>query len=136
MNVKAALYAVAALMIVGAGYRYADLKADARMAEAELNAAVARAQQGKRDYAKLVAAQNALDALRADADSVRLDLDRLRRAESERARRPSADACAVERAAVARCEGLLRESAELLVGGSGLLRRNAAIHDAAIRAIE
>lgn len=124
----------AACFAAGAGL--AHYKGAEALAQARLEAAIVRANDGRESYAKLVAAQNALDALRADADRVRLDLDRVRRAESERAARASASACDVERAAVSRCENLLRESAELLSEARSLLDRNAAIHDAAIRAIE
>ena len=81
-------------------------------------------------------AQNALDALRAERVDVDAELERLRRAVASRAERPSASACAVERAAVARCESLLRESADLLAEGGALLQRNASIHDAVVRATE
>lgn len=56
------------------------------------------------------------------------DLD----AYQDRERRASADACRVERAAIARCEVLLGESAELLAEGSDLLQRNAGVHDATV----
>nr|DAH24027.1 MAG TPA: hypothetical protein [Caudoviricetes sp.] len=60
------------------------------------------------------------------------DLDRVQRAYQDRERRASADACRVERAAIARCEVLLGESAELLAEGSDLLQRNAGVHDATV----
>lgn len=118
------------------GFGMASYRGAEELAQARLEAAIVRANDGRESYAKLVAAQDALDNLRADADRVRLDLDRVRRAESERAARASASACDVERAAVSRCENLLRESAELLSEARKLLENNAAIHDAAIRAIE
>lgn len=118
------------------GFGTAHERGKRELADARLDAAIVRASDGRESYAKLVAAQDALDSLRADADSLRLDLDRVRRAESQRAARASASACDVERAAVSRCENLLRESAELLSEARKLLENNAAIHDAAIRAIE
>lgn len=124
----------AACFSAGAGL--AHYKGAEALAQARLEAAIVRANDGREAYAKLVAAQDALDALRVDADRVRLDLERVRRAESQRAARESAPACDVERAAVSRCESLLRESADLLSEARSLLDRNAAIHDAAIRAIE
>ena len=104
------------------------------MAARELKAAVARAEQGKRSYEKLVEAQNGLDAWRASAESMSAELERVRSA--KRAVRESADACSVERAAVAKCEGLLAESVELLAEGAGLSERNAAVHDALARTVK
>lgn len=124
----------AACFTAGAGL--AHYKGAEALGQARLEAAIVRANDGREAYAKLVAAQDALDDLRVDADRVRLDLERVRRAESQRAARESAPACDVERAAVSRCESLLRESADLLSEARSLLDRNAAIHDAAIRAIE
>lgn len=124
----------AACFAAGAGL--AHYKGAEALAQARLEAAIVRANDGRESYAKLVAAQDALDSLRADADSLRLDLDRVRRAESQRAARASASACDMERAAVARCEGLLRESSELLSEARNILEGNAAIHDATVRAVE
>ena len=93
-----------------------------------LDAAIARAEQGKRSYEKLVEAQNGLDAWRASAESMSAELERVRSA--KRTVRTSADTCGVERAAVARCEGLLERSADAVARCSDLLQRDAAIHDA------
>ena len=98
------------------------------MQQQELDAAIARAEQGKRSYEKLVEAQNGLDAWRASAESMSAELERVRSA--KRTVRTSADTCGVERAAVARCESLLAESVELLAEGAELSERNAAVHDA------
>ena len=98
------------------------------MAARELKAAVARAEQGKRSYEKLVEAQNGLDAWRASAESMSAELERVRSA--KRTVRTSADTCGVERAAVARCEGLLERSADAVARCSDILQRDAAIHDA------
>ena len=103
------------------------------LSEQEMSAAVARAEQGKKDYARLVEAQNGLDAWR------RNDLDaELRREQSAAEKRDRASAsvtCDMDRAAVRRCEALLRESAKLLTEGGELLQRNAANHDAVIKAM-
>lgn len=99
-----------------------------KIAKMELDAAVERAEQGKRDYERIIEAQNGLDAWRATADSLSAELDRVRK--QKRQVRASADTCRVERDAVTRCEGLLGESLELLREGSNLSERNAAIHDA------
>ena len=98
------------------------------MQQQELDAAIARAEQGKRSYEKLVEAQNGLDAWRASAESMSAELERVRSA--RRTVRTSADTCGVERAAVARCEGLLERSADAVARCSDLLQRDAAIHDA------
>lgn len=124
---------VALAFVVGFGLAY--YRGEEKLKDAQLDAAVVRAQDGRKAYERLVEAQNALDALRADRVDVDAELERLRRAVASRAERPSASACGVERAAVARCEGLLRESAELLAEGGNLLQRNAAIFDATVRAV-
>lgn len=101
-----------------------------RLQQQALDAAVARAEQGARDYAKIIEAQNGLDSWRAAADSLSSELDRVRKQSASRAVRESADACSMERAAVARCERLLERSADAVARCSDLLQRNAAIHDA------
>ena len=103
---------------------------DEQIAQDALNAAVARAEQGKRDYAKVIDAQNALDAARRRQSDTAAEFARLRQQLARREQRDSADACRMERAAATRCENLLRESQELLAEGSELLERNAAVHDA------
>lgn len=114
------------------GYMYASHEYGEEIANIKLEAAIIRANDGRKSYEKLVAAQNALDASRRDAVRLSDDLDRVQRAYKDRERRASADACRVERAAIARCEGLLRESTELLAEGSGLLQRNTGVHDATV----
>lgn len=136
MNIRLAISGVAILSAGIVGYLIGDYQGEIRLQDAQLDAAVVRAQDGRKAYERLVEAQNALDALRADRVDVDAELERLRRAVASRAERPSAPACAVERAAVARCESLLRESAELLAEGGALLQRNAGAHDAVVRAIE
>ena len=122
------------LFIAGAvcGYMYASHKYGEEIADVKLQAAIVRVNDGRKAYEKLVAAQNALDASRRDAVRLSDDLDRVQRAYKDRERRASADACRVERSAIARCERLLRESTELLAEGSGLLQRNAGVHDATV----
>ena len=127
---------VAAVTSFAIGFGLAYYRGEEQLKDAQLDAAVVRAQDGRKAYERLVEAQNALDALRAERVDVDAELGRLRRAVASRAERPSAPACAVERAAVARCEDLLREGAELLAEGGALLQRNAGAHDAVVRAIE
>lgn len=136
MNIRLAISGVAILSAGIVGYLIGDYQGEIRLQDAQLDAAVVRAQDGRKAYERLVEAQNALDALRAERVDVDTELERLRRAVASRAKRSSAPACAVERAAVARCESLLRESAELLAEGGALLQRNAGAHDAVVRAIE
>lgn len=118
------------------GYAHSTAKWEARVQTSELEAAVARANQGRKDYAKLVEAQNQIASLRRDADRLDADLRRVQRSAENRVRKASASACRDERAAVARCEGLLRESSELLAEGGELLQRNAAVHDALVQLVK
>ena len=110
------------------GWYVASDHYDKKITQDQLDAAVARAEQGKKAYEKLIEAQNSLDAWRSSAESMSVELDRMR--DAQRSVRESASACRVERAAVARCEGLLREGSDLLAEGADLLERNAAVHDA------
>lgn len=126
----AVLVASAAFFV--AGYQYAAALYGEEIANVKLQAAIVRANDGRKSYEKLIAAQNALDAARRDAVRLSDDLDRVQRAYQDRERRASADACRVERAAIARCEVLLGESAEILAEGSDLLQRNAGVHDATV----
>ena len=105
------------------------------LSEQEMSAAVARAEQGKRDYARLVEAQNGLDAWRRNAVDLDAELRRVQSAAEKRDRASASVTCGMDRAAVRRCEALLRESAELLTEGGELLQRNAATHDAVIKAM-
>ena len=98
----------------------------------QLEAAVARAEQGKKDYAKLVSAVDQVVAADVDIERIRSDTDRMRRAYESRLRKASAAACNAEQAAVARCEKLLRESVGLIEEGRSLLLRNAAVHYALV----
>lgn len=127
--------AASAVLAFAVGFGLAYYRGEEQLKDAQLDAAVVRAQDGRKAYERLVEAQNALDALRAARVDVDAELERLRRAVASRAERPSASTCAVERAAVARCEGLLRESAELLAEGRGLLQRNAEIRDVTMKAL-
>lgn len=115
-----------------AGYQYAAAFYGEEIANVKLQAAIVRANDGRKAYEKLVAAQNALDASRRDAVRLSDDLDRVQRAYKDRERRASADACRVERAAVSACEKLLLEGAGLVEGGGRILQDVSAIHDARV----
>lgn len=107
-----------------------------KMKDAELAAAVQRAEQGRRDYEKLVYAQNVADALRRDAVDLRNVNDRLRRAVSDRTRSADTTSADVERAQRAACEGLLLRCSEALGRGCGLLQDVAVTHDALVEAVK
>ena len=128
------ILAIVAAFLSGAllTYKYEEQKLE----NAELQAAILRANDGRKSYERILAAQNELDELRVQHDGVRASLERMRRAESQRAKRESASSCGVEREAVAKCERLLREGAELLVEGDDLLRKHTAIHDALASTID
>lgn len=122
--------ALAAVISFSSGALITAKHYEDEIAARELKAAVARAEQGRVAYEKLIAAQNGLDAWRASAESMSAELDRVREQSRRRAVRESAYACSVERAAVAKCEGLLERSADAVARCSDLLQRDAAIHDA------
>lgn len=128
------ILAIVAAFLAGAllTYKYEEQKLE----NAELQAAILRANDGRKSYERILAAQNELDELRVQHDGVRASLERMRRAESQRAKRESASSCGVEREAIAKCERLLKEGADLLAEGGNLLQRNAAIHDALASATE
>lgn len=128
LKIAGALLAV--LLAFGGGYRYAAALYEKDAAELREAEAVARADLGRKQYAKLVEALDALADLRSELSNARADAERVRRAAEVRERRESASACGAERAAVSACEGLLRESVELLAEGRGLLQETAGVHDA------
>lgn len=129
---KYAAIAAFVLAVFAAGYQLASSRGEATLKAYQLEAAVARAEQGKKDYAKLVSAVDQVVAADVDIERIRSDTDRMRRAYESRLRKASAAACNAEQAAVARCENLLRESVGLIEEGRSLLLRNAAVHDALV----
>lgn len=130
LKIAGALLAV--LLAFGGGYRYAAALYEKDAAELREAEAVARADMGRKQYAKMVEALDALAGLRGELADARADAERVRRAAEVRERRASAAACNAEQAAVARCEKLLRESVGLIEEGRSLLLRNAAVHDALV----
>ena len=131
---KYAAIAAFVLAVFAAGYQLASSRGEATLKAFLLEAAVARAEQGKKDYAKLVSAVDQVVAADVDIERIRSDTDRMRRAYESRLRKASAAACNAEQAAVARCEKLLRESVGLIEEARSLLLRNAAVHDALVSA--
>ena len=132
VSVLGGWYWYAAALLVGAAsgwYLTAD-HYEKVLQNKELEAAIARAEQGKKDYVRIIEAQNGLDSWRATAGSFADELGRLREQSRRRSVRESTSACRVEREAVAKCESLLAESVELLAEGAQLSERNAAVHDA------
>lgn len=128
---KYAAVTILVFVVFAAGYQLASARGDAALKSYQLEAAVARAEQGRKDYAKLVSAVDQVVAA-VDIERIRSDTDRMRRAYESRLRKASAAACNAEQAAVARCEKLLRESVGLIEEGRSLLLRNAAVHDALV----
>lgn len=130
MNWKAlAIVAALTAAFIG-GYQYAAELYEKDAAELREAEAVARADMGRKQYAKMVEALDALAGLRGELADARADAERVRRAAEVRARRTSAAACSAERAAITACERLLRESVGLLAEGRELLQETAGVHDA------
>ena len=130
MNWKAlAIVAALTAAFIG-GYQYAAALYEKDAAELREAEAVARADMGRKQYAKMVEALDALAGLRGELADARADAERVRRAAEVRERRQSAPACSAERAAITACERLLRESVGLLAEGRELLQESAGFHDA------
>ena len=121
-----------ALLAVGfaAGYGVRDNKADAEMAELQKSEALARAAQGRKDYARLVTAMDAAASASGDLDRARADVERMRQSFERRLRRAEALAQDADGAELARCTKLLRESVDLLSEGRELALEIGARHDA------
>ena len=121
-----------ALLAVGfaAGYGLRDTMADAEMAELQKSEALARAAQGRKDYAKLVAAVDAAASASGDLNRARADAERMRQSFERRLRRAEGLAQDADGAELTRCTKLLRESVELLSEGRELALRSAARADA------
>ena len=124
------IFGVALAVSFLSGVGVADVYYERKLDEQALSEAVARAEQGKRDYVKLLEAQNSVYAWRRSAVDLDAELRRVQSAAEDRDRRATSVTCRVDEGSVRRCEALLRESAELLAEGGKLLQRNAAVHDA------
>ena len=132
MNWQAAGALARLAISFAAGYSVRDAKADAEMAELLRSEAVTRAEQGRKDYAKLVAAVDAAAAVRSELDSARADADRMRDAFDRRLRRAEAITQDADGAELAACTKLLRESVDLLSEGRKLALEIGAKHDALV----
>lgn len=127
---KYAAVTMLVFVVFSAGYQLASARGDAALKSYRLEAAEARAEQGRKDYARLVSAMDAVAASRGELDSARADADRMRDAFDRRLRRAEALAQEPDSADLARCTELLRESTELLSEGRELAIRSAAKADA------
>lgn len=132
MNWQAAGALALLAISFAAGYSVRDAKADAEMAELLRSEAETRAEQGRKDYAKLVAAVDAAAAVRSELDSARADADRMRDAFDRRLRRAEAITQDADGAELAACTKLLRESVDLLSEGRKLALEIGAKHDALV----
>ncbi|WP_373112326.1 hypothetical protein [Sutterella wadsworthensis] len=132
MNWQAAGALALLAISFAAGYSVRDAKADAEMAELLRSEAVTRAEQGRKDYVKLVAAVDAAAAVRSELDSARADADRMRDAFDRRLRRAEAITQDADGAELAACTKLLRESVDLLSEGRKLALEIGAKHDALV----
>lgn len=130
MNWRLAGVAAAIVVAFVGGYQFAAALYEKDAAEQREAEAVARADMGRKQYAKMVEALDALAGLRGELADARADAERVRRAAEVRARRKSAAACSAERTAITACEGLLRESVGLLAEGRELLQETTGVHDA------
>lgn len=121
-----------ALLAVGfaAGYGVRGATADAEMAELRKAEALTRAAQGRKDYAKLVAAVDAAASVSGELDSARADAERMRQSFERRLRRAEALAIEPDGAELAACTKLLRESVDLLSEGRELALEIGSRHDA------
>lgn len=136
MDAKTIVILVLEAASFATGYGMAYLQGQSALEKERKSSAELVANQERIAYEKLVKAQDALDASRTDVDRLTTELERLRLTSDRRVQRASAAACKDERAAVSRCESLLKESCGLLAEGGSLLQRNAAIHDATIKAVK
>ncbi|GEM_PF-2282107 len=122
-------------LIVGAagGWYVTNQYHEERAQEEALQAAIERAEQGKREYAKIMRINDELDASMRRIGDLDAELDRMRKLAAKRAVARAGD---VDAEAVNKCERLLAEGLELLVEGGELLQRNALRHDALVRTLE
>lgn len=127
---KYAAVVILVIAVFSTGYQLASARGDAALKAYQLKAAEARAEQGRKDYARLVDAMDAVAASRGELDSARADAERMRNAFERRLRRAEALADDAGGADLARCTDLLREGTELLSEGRELALRSAAKADA------
>ena len=109
---------IAVFVVIGIsfyfGYATREEKANADIAEIKRASAVARANQGKESYAKLVAAVDAATAARTELDRAQSELVRVRKSIDDRLRRTKGSSRDSHCPELAACTDLLRESVDLL----------------------
>ena len=115
-----------ALIAFASGYKQADYRL-------EHDRAIAAAEQGAKDYAKLKKAMDVQDSLRGDLQRARAESDRVRRALDD-ARAASASG-KYSGTGVAGCESLLRDGVELLSDCRARLLECAGKHDSLVEAV-
>lgn len=130
LKIAGALLAV--LLAFGGGYRYAAALYEKDAAELREAEAVARADLGRKQYAKMVEALDALAGLRGELADARADAERVRDAFDRRLRRAEAITQDADGAELAACTKLLRESVDLLSEGRKLALEIGAKHDALV----
>lgn len=129
---KYAAVAILVLAVFATGYQLASARGDAALKAYQLEAAKVRAEQGRKDYAKLVAAADVAASVSSDLDRARADAERMRQSFERRLRRAEALAQDTDGAELAACTKLLRESVDLLSEGRKLALEIGAKHDALV----
>lgn len=136
MNVQTIATLILVVVSTASGYFVRGVMAERDMTELLRSEAAARAEQGRKDYAKLVAAMDAAASASGELDSARADAERMRRSFERRLRRAESIAQDADGAELARCTRLLRESTELLSRGRELALRTATRADALSKTAE
>lgn len=132
MSIERIVFIVCVLAAGIVGFLLGDYRGEIKLQDVQLQAAVLRAHQGRQQYEKLVAAQDALSAARRDSVDLRADAERVRRAYEDRLRRVEATARRDESSAPAGCTQLLVRCTDLLARGGSLAQDFAAKHDATV----
>ena len=119
-----------------AGFLLGDYRGQIEIQDLQLQAAIARALQGRQAYEKLVEAQDALDAARRDSVDLRADAERVRIAYEDRLRRAKANAGRTDASAPSGCPQLLLRCTDLLARGGSLAQEFAGKHDAVVELVK
>ena len=137
--------AIVAVLIFGAGYKYASaiykeeiakIRAEHALATKELTDEYRAKEQSQAQ--QLADAWDQLERARAESVDLRADVERVRKQADDYQRRLSgaaADSCSAERERLGKCVGLLREGAELSGEGAELSGRIAARKDALLHVV-
>lgn len=127
MNNVAVIAAVCAFVGILMGSKLTADHYKAKIVDIQLEAAVSAAEQGKRDYEKLIKAQDA--AAKADRDVGRLtaDLERVRKSYADKERK-AAIAGRADGGSDTKCDKLLLRGSELVTSCQRLLAECVARH--------